>query len=154
MRNVLLLLTVGIAILSCSVKEKPVFIAIEAIELVESTSKTVTLKADAIFQNPNDVGGALESDDISVFVNDIKVAQVSSEQFKVPAKKEFTIPLKVKMSTDSILKLKGTDAIGSLLNSLLNKKIKVQYKGDIIYKTFGFSYTYPIDETEMVNIEF
>ncbi|MCK8481100.1 LEA type 2 family protein [Psychroserpens algicola] len=154
MRNVLLLLTACIAILSCNVKEKPIFIAIEAIELVESTSKTVTLKADAIFQNPNDVSGALESDDISVFVNDIKVAQVSSEQFKVPAKKEFTIPLEVKMSTDSILKLKGTDAIGSLLNSLLNKKIKVQYKGDIIYKTFGFSYTYPIDETEMVNIEF
>lgn len=154
MRNILLLLTVCITILSCSVKEKPVFIAVEEIELVESTSKTVTLKADAIFQNPNDVGGSLESDDISVFVNDIKVAQVSSEQFKVPAKKEFTIPLKVKMSTDSILKLKGTDAIGSLLNSLLNKKIKVQYKGDIIYKTFGFSYTYPIDETEMVTIKF
>ncbi|MDG5491694.1 LEA type 2 family protein [Psychroserpens sp. SPM9] len=154
MRNILLLLTVCITILNCSVKEKPVFIAVEEIELVESTSKTVTLKADAIFQNPNDVGGSLESDDISVFVNDIKVAQVSSERFKVPAKKEFTIPLKVKMSTDSILKLKGTDAIGTLLNSLLNKKIKVQYKGDIIYKTFGFSYTYPIDETEMVTIKF
>ncbi|OUS00691.1 hypothetical protein A9Q86_07990 [Flavobacteriales bacterium 33_180_T64] len=154
MRKLILLLTISILIFSCSVNEKPVFVAVKNIQLEDANSKTLTLNANAIFQNPNDVGGSLKSDAISVYVNDIKVAQISSENFKVPAKKEFTVPLKVKINTDSILKLKGTDAIGSLLNSLLSKKIKVQYKGEIIYKTFGFSYSYPVDETEMIKLEF
>ncbi|MGK0323346.1 MAG: LEA14-like dessication related protein [Psychroserpens sp.] len=140
--------------MSCTVKEKPVFIGIEDIEVVDSNSKSITLTATALFENPNDVSGNLKSDDISIYVNDIKLAKLSSESFDVPARKEFTIPLKVDISTDSILKIRGTEAIGSLLNSLINKKIKVQYKGELIYKTFGFSYTYPIDETEMVKLDY
>ncbi|WP_460219212.1 LEA type 2 family protein [Psychroserpens sp. MEBiC05023] len=154
MRKLILLLTVCATILSCSVKEKPLFVAIEDIDLENANSRTITLKANAIFQNPNDVGGALESDNISVFVNDVKVAHVSSESFKVPAKKEFTIPLRVLVSTDSILKKENTTALGSILNSLLTKEIKVQYKGDIIYKALGISYTYPVDETKMIKIKF
>ncbi|WP_298903955.1 LEA type 2 family protein [uncultured Psychroserpens sp.] len=154
MRNFILLLTTALVFHSCSVKEKPLFIAVEDIKLDESTSKTITLKANAIFQNPNDVGGRLESDNISVYINDIKVAHVSSESFKVPAKKEFTVPLKVKVSTDSILKGDNKNILGSILSSVINKKIKVQYKGEIVYKTLGFSYTYPVDETEMVKIKF
>ena len=154
MRKILFLLTVSATILSCSVNEKPVFVAVEQIELEDATSKSITLKANAIFQNPNDVGGSLESDNISVYVNDVKVAHVSSENFKVPAKQEFSIPLRVNVSTDSILKKDGKSILGSLLSTVLNKEIKVQYKGEIVYKTFGFSYTYPVDETEMVKIKF
>lgn len=141
-------------VFNCNVKEKPVFIKVENIELTESTLKTVSLKANAVFENPNDVGGTLKSDDISVYVNDAKVAHVSSESFKVPAKKEFTVPLKVNISTDSILSGNSNNLLGNLLNSVLNKEIKIQYKGEIVYKTFGFSYTYPIDKTEMVKIKF
>lgn len=154
MRNIVLLFAVSIVVLSCNVKEKPVFISVQNIVLEEATSRTITLKANAIFENPNDVGGSLESDDISVFVNDAKVAHVSSENFKVPAKKEFTIPLKVNISTDSILNSNTNNILGSILNTVLNEEFKVQYKGEIVYKTFGFSYTYHIDETEMVKIKF
>ena len=154
MRKLILLLTVTASILSCTVKEKPIFKGIEHIEVVNSNSKAITLKATALFENPNDVGGNLKSDAISIYVNDIKLATLSSESFAVPARKEFTIPLKVAISTDSILKMRGTDAISFLINSLLKKKIKVQYKGELIYKTFGFSYSYPIDETEMVKLNY
>ena len=154
MRKLILLLTLTITLVSCSVKEKPIFKGIDDIEVVDSNSEIITLTATALFENPNDVGGNLKSDDISIFVNDIKLAKLSSESFDVPARKEFIIPLKVDISTDSILKLRGTDAIGSLISSLLKKEIKVQYKGDIVYKTFGFSYTYAVDETEMVKLEY
>lgn len=154
MRKLVLLLSLSVLVCSCSIKEKPVFVAVENIELEETTSRTITLKANAIFKNPNHVGGSLESDDISVFINDAKVAHVSSENFKVPSKQEFIIPLKVKVSTDSILKGNTNAVLGSILNSILNEEFKVQYKGNIVYKTFGFSYTYPIDETEMVKIKF
>ena len=78
------------------------------------------------------------------------MAEVASKEFKVPAKKEFSIPLEAQIPTQRILNKKN---IGGLLNSLLNRKIKVQYKGDIDYKVLGFSDTYTVDRTEEVKLK-
>lgn len=149
-QKLIILSTIILAFLNCSVKEKPVFLNVENIKVVESTSKHVTVTADALFLNPNDIGGALKTDEIKVFVNDNEMASVSTKSFNVPAKKEFSIPLKAHIPTDSIFSNKN---LGGLLGSLFSKKIKVQYKGDIVYKVFGFSYTYNIDKTENVKIK-
>ena len=150
MKRLIILSTIYISLFSCSVKEKPEFLSIENIDVVESTSKYVTITANAHFINPNDIGGNLKTEEIKVFVNDNQLATVSTESFKVPAKKEFSIPLKANIPTDSIFSNKN---LGGLIGSLFSKKIKVQYKGDIIYKVFGFSYTYNIDKTEQVKIK-
>ncbi len=126
---------------------------IEDIKVANSNSKIISLAATARFKNPNDVGGNLKSDAISILINDIQLAQVNSESFDVPAKKEFTVPLNVDISTDSILSIKSSDAISSLVQSLINKQIKVQYKGNLIYKTFGFSHNYPIDKTKIITLD-
>ena len=150
MKRLIILSTICITFLSCSVNEKPEFVKVKNIKVIESTSTYVTLSADALFMNPNDIGGELKSDGIKVFVNDNEIATVSTESFKVPAKKEFTIPLKANVPTDSILINKN---LSRLINSLFSKKIKVQYKGSIKYKIFGFSYIYDIDITEQVKIK-
>lgn len=153
MQKLILLLTLTISIVSCSIKEKPIFLDIEDIKIAHSDSKIISLTATARFKNPNDVGGNLKSDNIAILINDIQLAKVSSKSFDIPAKKEFTVPLNVDISTDSILNIKGSDALSSLVQSLINKEIKVQYKGDLVYKTFGFSYTYPIDKTKLITLE-
>ena len=68
----------------------------------------------------------------------------------MPAKKDFTIPLTAKISTDSLY---SNNNLGGLLGSLFSKKIKVQYKGDIKYKVFGFSHTYAVDKTEDIKLK-
>jgi hypothetical protein len=140
-----------VTFISCSVKEKPVFLRVENIKVLESTSKTITLTANALFMNPNDIGGQLKTDEIKVIVNGNEMASVSTESFDVPAKREFSIPLKANVPTDSLLSDKN---LSGLLGSLFSKKIKVQYIGDIKYKVFGFSHTYTIDKTEDVKIKF
>lgn len=150
MKKVIILLTITLTVFSCKVKEKPEFLRLENIKVLESTSDNVTLAADAFFLNPNDIGGELKSDGIKVYVNDNEMATVSSESFKVPAKKEFSIPLKAKIPADRIFSGKN---IGGLIGGLLSKKLKVQYKGNINYKTLGFTYTYDIDKTEDVKIK-
>ena len=150
MKQLIILLTICIAFTSCSVKEKPVFVNVENIKVLESTAQYITLSANALFINPNDIGGELKSDGIKVFVNDNEMATVTTESFKVPAKKEFTIPLKANVPTDSILSNKN---LGGIIGSLFSKKLKVQYIGSIKYKVLGFSYTYGIDKTEQVKIK-
>jgi hypothetical protein len=150
MKKLIMLSTIIVTFLSCSVNEKPVFLKIENIEVVESTSEYVTLSADAFFLNPNDIGGELQSEGIKVLVNDVEMATVSSEAFDVPAKKEFSIPLKTNIPSDKIF---NTNNIGGLINSLLSKKVKVQYTGDIKYKVLGFSHVYTIDKTEYIKVK-
>ncbi len=150
MKKLIILLTIIITLLSCKVKEKPEFLRVENIKVLESTSEYLTLTADAYFINPNDIGGELKSDGIKVFVNDNEMATVSTESFKVPAKKEFSIPLKANIPADSIFSGKN---IGGLIGSLFSQNLKVQYKGDIKYKVLGFSYTYEVDKTEDVKVK-
>lgn len=150
MKKLIILSTLIITLVSCSVKEKPEFLRVENIKVLESTPKVLTLTADAFFKNPNDVGGELKTDQIKVFINDNEMATISTESFKVPPKKEFSIPLKALIPTDSLL---SNNNLSGLLGSLFNKKMKVQYKGDIKYKVFGFSHTYTLDKTENVKIK-
>ncbi|MEW4924194.1 LEA type 2 family protein [Algibacter sp. 2305UL17-15] len=150
MKRFLILLTIVACFFNCNVNEKPIFVNVENIKVVESTSQHFILSADALFINPNDIGGELKTDEIKIFVNESEVGHVSSESFKVPAKKEFSIPLKATVPIDSLISSKS---IGGLIGSLFSKKMKVHYKGAIVYKTLGFSYTYNVDETEDVKIK-
>lgn len=140
-------------VMSCSVREKPLFVKVDNIEVVEATLQTIELTADAYFINKNDVGGTLESKGIEVFVNDISVANVSSEAFKVPAREEFSIPLKVIIPTKEVYENNKDGLLGGILSSIISKKMKVQYKGTITYSTLGFSYDYEVDRTEDVKIK-
>ncbi len=135
---------------SCSVKKKPEFLKVENIKIKESSKEFITLTANAYFKNPNIVGGKIATNGISIYVNDLLMAQVSSEEFKVPSKKAFTIPLEAQIPTERLLDRKN---LSGLLNSLINRKIKVQYKGIIDYKVLGFSDSYHIDRTENVEIK-
>ncbi|PKG52424.1 MULTISPECIES: LEA type 2 family protein [Olleya] len=150
MKSTLILLTILTCFISCKVTEKPEFIKVENIKVLKSTSKFITITADAFFLNPNNISGQLKTDGIKVIVNNSELASVTSESFKVPAKKEFSIPLQAKIPTDSLLSNKN---LSSLLGSFLNKKLKVQYIGEIKYKVLGFSHTYKVDRTENVKIK-
>jgi len=151
MKQLPILSTLFLTLFSCSVNEKPEFIALKNIEVTSSTSKLITLSADALFKNPNDVGGELETEGIEVLVNGNHIGNVSSKAFKVPAKNDFTIPLSAKIPTDSLY---SNNNLSGLLGSLFSKKIKVQYKGAIKYKVFGFSHKYDVDKIEDIKLKF
>ncbi|WP_229724367.1 LEA type 2 family protein [Winogradskyella forsetii] len=135
---------------NCSVTEKPEFLKLDNIQVVDSNSKNITLKADAFFLNKNDIGGTLKTDDLKVYINDLQVASVISDEFDVPKRENFTIPLTVNVPTDSIISDKN---LGSLLGSLLSQSLKVHYKGEIKYKIMGYSSTYTVDEIQDVKLK-
>lgn len=138
---------------SCAIRQKPEFIKIDRIELVNANSRTLTLKADALFNNPNSVGGRLNTEGVSVFVNDILMGVVSTEAFKVPAKDNFKVPLQIEVNTKDLLNKDLNGLLGGLLNSVLNRSLKVTYEGIIQFKALSFSYNYPINKTETIKIK-
>lgn len=134
----------------CKLTEKPEFLNIENIRVSESTTSNITVTADARFLNPNDIGGNLKTDNIKIFLNNSEIASVSTESFDVPAKGEFSIPLTAVIPKDNLFSNKN---LSGLLGGLLSNKITVRYKGDIVYKALGMSYTYTVDETETIKIK-
>lgn len=146
----LLVFTFVCVLISCTVKEPPEFIGVKNLKVLESTRTFVTIQGEGLFRNPNDIGGILKTDAIKVYVNGNQMAIVTSESFEVPAKDEFTIPLKVNIPTDSIFSNKN---LGTLIGSFFSKKIEVKYQGKINYKVFGFSHSYDVDETEIIKIK-
>lgn len=153
MKKLLYFLPLIVLIASCSVKEKPVFVKVDNVKIVSVASDTIRLKAEAFFKNPNDVGGKISTDKIKVIINGDEVAQVSSDEFKVPPRKDFIIPLKVVIPAKEVFENSQGGILGGLINSVLNKSIKVQFKGELNYKILGFSNVYPIDKTEEIRIK-
>ena len=145
---VLLVITI-----SCSIKKKPVFFKVDNFEIISLASDTIRLKASAFFKNPNDIGGKLDTDEIKVIVNDVEFAQVSSEEFEVPARKEFSIPVKVAIPSKEVFEKNKNGILGGLINTLFKKSVKVQLKGSVKYKVFGYSDVYLIDKTEDIKIK-
>ncbi|WP_230080328.1 LEA type 2 family protein [Winogradskyella marina] len=136
---------------NCSFTKKPEFVRLENFKVIDSNSKHVTIKTEALFLNKNDVGGTLKTDDLKVFINDLELASVVSDEFDVPKRERFTIPLTVKVATESLVNDKN---LGSLLGSLISQSLKVHIKGDIKYKIMGYSSTYSVDEIQDVKIKF
>ncbi|MEO1012868.1 MAG: hypothetical protein AAFX53_16330 [Bacteroidota bacterium] len=139
---------------SCSFTEKPEFVRIDRVDILQADLGKVVLQADAVFLNHNHLGGTLHTDNIDVLVDEQVMAQVSSETFEVPRKEEFTIPLSVRFNTAKLLEGNNSGILGSVLNQMLNKKINVRFKGEIGYTVLGFSSSYALDHSEDILIDY
>ncbi len=133
--------------ISCQEIEHPEFQRVETIALENITVNDLTVKANVLFNNPNLLGGTFNTENITVYVNDLPVGNISTdEDFKVPLKDSFTVPLRVTIPIDKIYKNK--DSYMMILQAIFIKKINVRFKGKLIYKLGGLQYKYPIDTTE------
>ena len=98
----LIIIPLLLLLVSCAVKKKPLFVKVDNMQVISSSLDSIVLTADAYFLNQNDVGGSLESKNIDVIIDGIPVAKMSSKVFEVPAREEFTIPLKVVVPTKEV----------------------------------------------------
>jgi len=153
MKNAISLLALLLLCFSCKLHKKPEFLRVENIEVVKANLKNVELKANAIFKNPNSLGGKLWTNDIKVFIDEKYIGTVTAEEFKVPAKKDFSIPLTVKFSASKIIKNNKGNLLSAILKQVLEKKVVVNFKGDLGYKVIGFTSNYAIDYTEEIVIK-
>ena len=154
MKNVLYFSALFLLISSCSVQKEPVFLKVDNVEVLSYALDTIKLKAAAFFENPNDVGGNISTDELKIFVNGQEVAQVFSEEFKVPARKKFSVPLIAHIPTKNILSSNKNGILGGLLSSLFTKKVTVRIKGELRYVVFGFKRNFLVDKTQEIKIKF
>ncbi|SDR80038.1 hypothetical protein SAMN05216503_0955 [Polaribacter sp. KT25b] len=154
MKKALYFLGLFLFLYSCSVKKPPVFVKVDDVQVLSFSSDTIRLKANVYFKNPNDVSGKISTDDILIFVNNVEVAQVFSDEFKVPSRRDFSIPLTANISTKRILSSDKNGVLGGLINSFLTKKVNVRITGKLDYVVFGYKKEFIVDKTEEIKIKF
>jgi len=137
-------------IASCDLQKQLIFIKVDHLQVLSYDRDTIKLKAAVFFKNPNDIGGSISADSLFVFVNGAKLAQVSPGSYKIPARREFSIPLKVEIPTRRIFENNKNGILGGLLDAVLAKSIKVQFKGELEYRILGYTNRYLIDKTEEI----
>ena len=153
MKKAFILFASLLVLTSCAVTKKPVFVKVDNVKIVDLNEKTITLGADAFFKNPNDIGGKFYTDSIHVWVNGAKLAKVSSEPFKIPARKQFAIPMVVEIPIKRVFETNRNGILGGLVDSFLNKSIKVRYVGNLYFRTLGISKTFPVNTIQEIKIK-
>ena len=153
MKNSLYFILSLLLFTSCSLTKQPVFVKIDNVKVMHFSSDTLRLKAVAFFENPNNVGGKISTDEMKVIVNGVEVAEVFSDEFRVPAKNTFQIPLYANILTKDILKGFKTGLLSCLVNAVLAKKITIRIIGNLQYDVYAFKKEFLVDKIEEIKIK-
>lgn len=116
--------------------------------VVDATSEP-TLKANAIFFNPNRIRGKLKKIDVEIFVDGKRAGAVKQDYNTViPANAEFTVPLEVKLA------IKELGFMDAILGVLGGKKFEVRYQGNLKLAYKGVPINVPVNYKDEVRIRF
>lgn len=148
MKQITLLIGLFLFLNSCSTKQIE-YQNLENLQILSVNSKDITLSADAVFKNPNILGGKVIPENIIVYIDDKEITTVKTSEFKVPAKKEFSVPLEVTIPFDKLSS--GGGLLGAVLNTL-GKTHQVTFKGVLNYRVAGFKSSYIINHTEELKL--
>jgi LEA14-like dessication related protein len=118
-------------------------------DIVVDATSDPTLKANAIFFNPNNVRGKLRKVDVEIFVNGKKAANVKQDfNMLIPANGEFTVPLVVNLN------MKELGFMDTLLGMVGGKKYEIRYEGSIKLNYRGIPVKVPVKYKDDVRLRF
>lgn len=154
MKKAIYFLVVLFTFYNCSVKQEPEFIKIADVKVASIKNDTLRVKASAFFKNPNGVSGKIITDKISVFFEHQEIAQVFAEKTKVPANKEFFIPLEVAIPTKELFQNNKNGILSGILNAVFKKTVTLNFKGKLTYKKWFYKKEFLIDSKEEIKLKF
>jgi LEA14-like dessication related protein len=145
----LALITIVFTLLTACQKPNERIVLREIREVVLDADTDPTLRANAIFYNPNDMHGRLKKIDVVIFVNGKKAAHVDQRlKTIIPAKGEFKVPLEVKLS------IKELGFMDTLLGVLGGKKFEVRYVGKLKLTYRGIPFSVPVNYKDELSVRF
>lgn len=107
-----------------------------------SGGPSVTLKADAIFFNPNPVGANVTEVDLDVYINGKKVTNIRQDvRAEMKSNSEFTLPLDFKVPLKEVF----NDLKPSLGNLLKKRKIDYRMDGTLKVGVGSVEVAVPVD---------
>jgi len=118
-------------------------------DVVVDANTEPTLKASAVFYNPNNIRMRLKKIKVDIWVNGKKVGVVDQDlKTVIPARNEFTVPIEVKLA------MKELGFFDTILGMIGGKKFEVQYKGSLRLSYHGVPIRVPVDYKDEIRVKF
>lgn len=118
-------------------------------DVVVDAASEPTLKANALFYNPNQAHGRLKKIKVEIFLNGKKVGDVDQDlKTKIPSRAEFTVPIVVKLA------MKELGFMNTMLGMIGGKKYEVHYKGFLKLSYHGVPIKVPVDYKDDIKLRF
>ena len=118
-------------------------------DVVADATSEPTLKAEAVFFNPNRMSGKLKNIDVEIFVNGKKAGSVDKDYtIKIPANGEFSVPLEVKLN------MKELGTLDTILGMIGGRKFDIKYVGNLKLSYRGLPVRVPIDYKSQIKVSF
>lgn len=131
----------------CAPKEDIVFKGVRNMAIEVDGSNPI-LRADAYFNNPNDLRMKLKEINVDVLVDGKRSAQVQQKlKIVIPAQADFSVPIEARLS------LKELGLLDALANLLGGKKYTIQYIGFIRVAVHGVTIKVPVKHQEEFRIK-
>ncbi len=155
MKYTLALLTLLFSLLwiSCNdiALEDPTLERIEDVDIKEMSKERIDMNANLIINNPNGVALDLASADLDVLVDNIVIANIKQTvDAKMPGKSEFKLPVKITMDLARLYKENPIAALGKGFQIMSDKKLEVQFKGEIKAGKGVAKLSVAVDQLEIV----
>ena len=150
---ILLTLIASTLFISCNnlTLEDPTLESIEDVDIKEMSKDLIDMDAHLVINNPNGVALDLASADLDVLVDNIVIANIKQTlDANMPAKAEFKLPVKITMDLAKLYKSNPLTALTKGLQIMSDKKLEVQFKGNIKAGKGVAKLTVDVDQVEIV----
>lgn len=103
---------------------------------------TSAVKMDLVYFNPNNYGLQLKRTDLDIYINDVLMGHTSQDyQITIPRKEEFSIPIKVDVDMQNLLK--------NSLNVMMEKQVMVKLTGSVKVGKANVFISFPVNYQEL-----
>jgi len=147
-KNICLILLLTFIAIGCK-RPKEDIVLRQIRDIVVDATTEPTLRANAIFFNPNSMRGKLKRINVDIFVDGKKAASVNQElKTVIPANNEFSVPIEVKLA------IKELGFMDTLLGMIGGKKFEVRYEGSLKLTYHGFPINVPVNYKDEIRVRF
>ncbi|MDO6736964.1 hypothetical protein [Wenyingzhuangia sp. 2_MG-2023] len=140
-----------ISLVSCGDLKAPEYVGVRNVMVSKVVNDSIVIKADLDFNNPNKIGGKISLNNLHAEVNSIDLGYLKNQKVKVPSKKNFYVPLELKLSYSQLFDSKK-GLMSSILNSIFTNKIEVKLQGQATFEKLFVTKKYPINYSEKIKI--
>jgi LEA14-like dessication related protein len=152
MRNISLLVISMLAVVGCSAPKTPDFKKMKNVRVSNVNGNVYSVAGDAIYNNPNSIGGNLVGMEMDISVDEIEVTHISQTKSAViQPETDFSVPIVFDVDVQKVLG-ENEGLLGGLLKKLVKDEIDITYKGHLEVEFLGTSFKVPVDYTEAVSV--
>lgn len=141
-RRLIYIFLIGGLLTSCGFDEPVVFRGVKSVRVMGITDGKLNLQVQALFYNPNNIGGKLKRVDLAVRMDDEVLANVvQKENFRINRESEFLVPFTAQVSMEQLKQ----GFLGNIMAILGRRKLNLHFVGDIKVSSYGISRKVPVD---------